>query len=121
MQKHKVKFDYEPYQLEYFSRVQGGECVECGSRVVHKIRWYTPDFYLPTQKLIVEAKGKFTSQNRTKMLDVIRAWPELDIRMWFMYDNKLDKWSTVRYSDWCQKHNVAYHVGLKELPKWMSK
>ncbi len=111
------KFEYEPFQLEYYSSVRGGECGDCGSRKVHKIRWYTPDFYIPNQKIVIECKGKFTSENRTKMLDVIASWPELDIRMWFMYDNKLTKKSKVRYSDWCRKHGITYHVG-KEYPKW---
>jgi len=114
----RVKFEYEPFQLEYFSKVRGGECEECGSRKVHKTRWYTPDFYVPRNKIIIEAKGKFMSANRTKMLDVIDAWPKYDIRMWFMYDNKLTKKSTVRYSDWCRRHGITYHVG-KELPPWV--
>lgn len=111
-----VVFEYEPFELEYFSKVRGGECASCGDRDVFKARWYTPDFVV--KRIIIEAKGKFTSENRTKMLDVIKAWPEYDIRMWFMYDNKLSKSSKVRYSDWCEKHGIKYHVG-KEAPPWI--
>jgi hypothetical protein len=113
-----VEFEYEPFQLEYFSKVRGGECHECGGRDVCKTRWYTPDFWIPEHNMVIEAKGKFTSENRTKQLDIIDAWPDLDIRMWFMYDNKLNKKSTVRYSDWCKRHGIVYHVG-KELPTWV--
>ena len=112
-----ITFEYEPFQLEYYSKVRGGECEDCGSKIVHKYRWYTPDFWIPSKSMVIEAKGKFTSENRTKMLDIIEAWPDLDIRMWFMYDNKLSKKSKVRYSDWAERHGVAYHCG-KELPSW---
>lgn len=112
-----VDFDYESIELEFHSRVRGGECEDCGSTSVHKVRWYTPDFVIEKKKVIIEAKGKFTSENRSKMLDVIRDHPEWDIRMWFMYDNKLTKKSTIRYSDWCERHNITYHCG-KEAPPW---
>lgn len=112
-----VTFEYEPFQLEYFSKVRGGECHECGGRDVCKTRWYLPDFYVPKNEIIIEAKGRFDGANRTKMLDVIEYWPQYDIRMWFMYNNKLTKKSTVRYSDWCDRHGITYHVG-KELPPW---
>ncbi len=113
-----VEYDYEPFQLEFMTRVRSGECHECGGREVYQVRWYTPDFWIKEHDCVIEAKGKFTQENRSKMLDVIKAWPELDIRMWFMYNNKLSKKSTVRYSDWCEKHGIVYHCG-KEAPSWL--
>jgi hypothetical protein len=112
-----VSFEYESIEMEFHSRVRSGTCNECGGTDVVKIRWYTPDFVLEDKKIIIEAKGKFTAENRTKMLDVIRDHPEWDIRMWFMYDNKLAKKSKIRYSDWCKKHGITYHCG-KEAPPW---
>lgn len=112
-----VSFEYEPIELEFHSRVRSGTCNDCGGTNVVKVRWYTPDFVIEDKKIIIEAKGKFTAENRTKMLDVVRDHPEWDIRMWFMYDNKLSKKSTIRYSDWCIKHGITYHVG-KEAPPW---
>jgi len=112
-----IEYEYEPFDLEYFSKVRGGECNDCGGHDVEKVRWYCPDFWVPDHQTVIEAKGKFTSENRTKMLDVIKAHPEIDFRMWFMYDNKLTKKSTVRYSDWCKTHGITYHVG-KEAPPW---
>ena len=112
-----IIYEYEPFDLEYFSKVRGGECNDCGSHDVEKIRWYCPDFWVPRHSTVIESKGKFTSENRTKMLDVIAAHPDINVRMWFMYNNKLHKKSTVRYSDWCEKHRVTYHIG-KEAPLW---
>ena len=114
-----VDYEYEPFQLEFMSRVRSGECEDCGGSEVYQVRWYTPDFWVPKHDVVIEAKGKFTRENRSKMLDVIKAWPELDIRMWFMYNNKLEKKSKVRYSDWAEKHGIVYHCGNKEAPKWL--
>lgn len=112
-----VDYEYEPFEMEFHSRVRSGLCDECGCTDVYKIRWYTPDFVIEDKKVIIEAKGKFTAENRTKMLDVIKDHPDWEVRMWFMYDNKLTKKSKVRYSDWCNKHGIVYHVG-KEAPPW---
>lgn len=121
LRREGVAFDYEPFNLEYYSKVRSGVCDECGGSTVYHKRRYLPDFWIPKHDVVVEAKGKFTSANRTKMLDVIRDWPEIEFIMWFMADNKLTKKSTTRYSDWCKKHGITYHVGLKEKPEWLTR
>lgn len=115
-----VTYEYEPFQLEYYSKQRSCVCEDCGCTIVYKRRWYTPDFWIPKHDLVIEAKGKFTAANRAKMLDVIRDWPDIEFVMWFMANNKINKASTTRYTDWCDSNGIKYHVG-KEAPEWLSK
>lgn len=125
-----VKYEYECYTLEYHEPIRGGWCGDCGGRNATKTRWYTPDFYLAQRcsdskndsrissrvdkGIYIETKGRFTAADRNKMLLVKQAWPDLDIRMVFMADNKISKWSETRYSDWCKKHGFPY--AFKDVP-----
>lgn len=78
---------------------------------------YTPDFTLGNG-IVVEAKGKFDAAARKKMALVIEQNPDRDIRMLFMRDNPITKTSKTKYSDWCEKRNVKYHVSLQgEVPE----
>lgn len=83
---------------------------------------YVPDFIITLscgRKIYIEAKGYFRPTDRIKMLAVKRMNPTLDIRIVFAVDNKLNKGSKSRYSDWCEKHGFPYAVGL--VPKnWMN-
>ena len=93
MEARGLAFEYEPkdghlgYMLEYF-----------------------PDFRLPNG-ILVEAKGFFDSEDRTKMLRVKMANPEKDIRFIFMANNKINPKSKTRYSDWCTKHGFLFFIG----------
>jgi len=81
-------------------------------------RKYTPDFFLPNG-IIVESKGKWSVEDRKKMLLVIEQNPELDIRMLFQYDNKLSKRAKQRYSDWCERKGIKY--AFKTIPEeWLN-
>jgi hypothetical protein len=73
-------------------------------------RKYTPDFFL-SNGIIIEAKGKWTLDDRKKMVNVIEQNPGLDIRMLFQYDNKLNRRAKTRYSDWCERRGIKYAVG----------
>jgi hypothetical protein len=101
LDKRKVKYEYEPYRLSY--TVQ---------------RKYTPDLKLPNG-VLVEVKGRFTSADRTKFLSVRDQHRHEDIRLLFQADNKLNKNSTTRYSDWCDKHDIIYHVGNTVPDEWL--
>lgn len=95
--KHRFTFEYEPEAYNYY--------------VEH---WYTPDWKIERKDgshFFVESKGWWKSQERTKLLKTLKEHPELDIRMLFQYDNKLNKGSKSRYSDWCKKHGIKYSVG----------
>lgn len=43
---------------------------------------------------------------------VIEQNPDKDIRLLFMRDNFISKTSQTRYSTWCQKRGIKYHVSL---------
>ena len=81
------------------------------------VKSYVPDFRLPNG-ILIEAKGFFSSEDRTKMLQVKRANPMADIRMVFKRDNKLNKKSPTRYSQWCERHGFKYHIGTTPPESW---
>lgn len=83
-----------------------------------KIRTYTPDLELENG-IIVEIKGRWTSQDRRKMGYVIEQNPELDIRMLFAIDNKISRTSRTRYSDWCDKRDIKYAIGKSVPEAWL--
>lgn len=75
---------------------------------------YTPDFTL-ANGVRIEGKGRFTPSDRTKLLAVKEAHPNLDLRLVFGCNNKLNKKSKERYFDWAEKHGFKY--SLREVPK----
>ena len=91
----KVKFTYEEEKIKY--------------EIPASTHVYTPDFLLPNG-VYIEAKGKFDVDSRKKMELIFKQHPDLDIRMLFMRNNFIQKTSKTRYSDWCEKRGVMYHV-----------
>jgi len=76
---------------------------------------YTPDFELPNG-IIIEAKGRFTSSDRSKHLRIKEQHPELDIRFVFSNsNNKLNKNSSTTYAGWCERYGFRYSD--KTIPK----
>ena len=76
--------------------------------VLHEDKTYTPDFILPNG-VIIEAKGRFTLEDRKKHLAVQKQKPDLDIR--FVFSNsrsKLYKGSKSTYASWCEKFGFQY-------------
>jgi len=70
--------------------------------------------------IYIETKGLFTSENRKTILLSKEANEELeDIRLIFMRDNKIHKKSTMRYSTWCENHNIKYSVGAFVPNEWL--
>lgn len=102
MKKLGVKFDYEPIALPFVIK-----------------RKYFPDFYIPSKKLYIEAKGKLDADTKAKMIAVKEAHPELDIRIVFMRgSNKLSKSSKKTYMDWAALHGFPAADG--EIPaEWL--
>lgn len=107
-----VKFQYEQYSYQYEEplRKNKAKCGDCGSTNLTRLGWYTPDFFLPNGT-IIEAKGKFSAADRRKMLAVIAQHPKERFVMCFMRDNKIDRRSSTKYSDWCQANGIDYSVG----------
>jgi hypothetical protein len=97
-----VEFEYESTKIEYM-----------------KIATYTPDFILPNG-IIVETKGLWTSEDRTKHLLIREQHPELDVRLCFMNArNKIRKGSKTTYALWCEKKGIKYCD--KTIPKsWLN-
>jgi hypothetical protein len=65
--------------------------------------------------VLFEAKGRFTRHDRTKMLAVKKAHPDLDIRLVFQRNNPIYKGSKTRYLDWAKAHGFPASV-FPELP-----
>jgi hypothetical protein len=78
---------------------------------------YKVDFDLG--KFIIEYKGQFTSEDRTKHLLIKSQHPSLDIR--FVFDrasNYLNKNSDTTYSDWCDQYGFKWAEKIIP-PEWL--
>lgn len=97
-----------------------GICLDCSGRKVGQKRRYRPDFYIPEFDFYIELKGAFSSRDRTKMLAVRKANPDIDFRILLLADNKINKNSEKRYSDWCNEHEWVWYLGRNPPDKWFS-
>lgn len=81
----------------------------------HKIGWvdfkartYTPDFIL-ANGIIIETKGYFKPEDRTKHLLIKEQYPELDIRFVFTRaKTPIRKGSKTTYAMWCEKNGFKW-------------
>ncbi len=107
---HPVRSDFERQVAESL-RYYGIPYQYEGKRVryvVQRDAIYTPDFILPNG-IIIEAKGYFGSEDRSKHLQIKEQRPDLDIRFVFQNPNqKLYKGSKTRVRDWCEKHGFRW-------------
>ena len=80
---------------------------------------YTPDFVL-RNGIIIEAKGLWYPEDRTKHLLVRDSHPDLDIRLCFQNPFlKIRKGSKTTYAAWCDKKGIRWCD--KVLPRsWLS-
>jgi hypothetical protein len=94
LKENNVPFKYEKVKIEWEDLMY---------------RTYTPDFLLENG-IIIEVKGRFTSDDRRKHLAVKKQHPNLDIR--FVFENsrrKLSKGAKTTYGQWCEKHGFQYY------------
>jgi hypothetical protein len=80
---------------------------------------YTPDFPLPNG-IIIETKGRFTTEDRQKHLLIKAQHPDKDIR--FVFSNsrtRIRKGSPTTYADWCDKHGFLFADRLIP-PEWFN-
>ena len=100
----KVKFGYEETVIEYTVPARQSK--------------YTVDFTLPNG-ILVETKGRWTSEDRKKHLLIKKQHPELDIRFIFQSaKTKIRKGSKTTYSDYCDKHGIVW--AEKKVPEsWL--
>lgn len=82
-------------------------------------RKYIPDFTL-SNGVVVEAKGRFTSTDRTKMLRVKLENPNVDIRLLFQRaNNRLTKSpNSLTYWQWAEKHGFPWAEGERIPLDW---
>lgn len=86
-----VEYEYEKVKLPY--------------QIEHT---YNPDFNAKNG-IIIECKGLFTSEDRSKHLAVKKQHPGIDVRFVFSRSNSpLYKGSKSTYAMWCQKHGYPY-------------
>ena len=91
MEKSGIEFEYETKRIPYLRQAK-----------------YIPDFVLPSG-IIIEAKGRLTQEDRSKMRLVKQQNPELDIRFVFTRSSaKLSKISKTTYGQWAEKYGFKY-------------
>ena len=103
--ERKIDFEYETKKITYVEPL--------------KVRTYTPDLTLFDEELIIEVKGRWTAIDRRKMGEVLEQNPELNIKMLFHKDNTISRNSRTRYSDWCRKRQIDYHIGIDVPQEWI--
>lgn len=69
--------------------------------------------------MILEVKGRLTGADRVKMKAVKELHPTLDIRLVFDKNNKLNKKSTTRYSDWADSIGMKWCL-VGDLKEWLT-
>jgi len=119
--ERKIKYKYEPLSLEYHLKTRLATCRECGSHNCWELHHYIPDFWLPDYEFYIETKGKFTPPMRRKMVAVKMDNRDIDLRLVFMRDNKLDKRSPTRYSSWADKFGFRACVGDRIPEEWIER
>lgn len=105
LKKKKVEYEYETLKIPY--------------TVPASNHTYTPDFLIKRNGVIVETKGRFTTEDRKKHLLIKEQHPNLNIRFVFSNVNaKLSKRSKTTYAKWCEKHGFLY--ADKQIPEeWL--
>lgn len=79
-------------------------------------RHYTPDFTVPEKAMMIEVKGRFLPEDRSKMLLVRQNYPNLDIRLVFDNPNaKLSRNSSTTYAQWAEKIGFKW-CSTKDFP-----
>lgn len=115
--KSGIKFEYEPYKIPYRRRVVMGVCGKCGEFNVYQRQNYLPDFVLENG-VVIEVKGRLTARDRSKLLAVKSQHPEIDLRIIFGANNKLNKNKPKRYMNWASENNIK--AAIKMIPEsWL--
>ena len=71
-------------------------------------RQYVPDFEL-SNGILIETKGRFTSEDRSKIRRVVQDDPKLVLILVFSRPyNTLSKKSRTTYGDWCTKNSIVW-------------
>ena len=110
------------FEQEVNARLQGIDARYEEKKISYEVlttRFYLPDWILPAQAIVLEAKGRFTKEDRDKMLLVKRKYPDLDIRLVFMsLKEKVGRTATV--ADWCKKNGFPCCKGPEIPESWLN-
>lgn len=123
LKRRKIKFEYETETYVYQLPISKAECNACHSTDISGSYTYTPDFILPKQGLIVEAKGLFSRRDRDKTLAVLQSNNAItrdNFRLLFMQNRKLSPKATKRYADWCDDHEIIWAMGPEIPEEWVN-
>ena len=73
-----------------------------------RLSTYTPDFILPNG-IIIETKGRWVTEDRSKHLLIKEQYPDIDLRFVFQNaNNKIRKGSQTTYAQWCEKNDIKW-------------
>lgn len=102
LEAKRVQYEYEKERITY-----------------HRTCYYLPDFKLPNG-IFIEAKGRFTKEDRGMLLKVKKQHPDLDIRLVFSRSKaRISKESSTTYAQWCERWGFPY--ADKQIPEeWLS-
>lgn len=86
------------------------------------VKEYVPDFLMLARSgkaILIECKGHFPSNQRTKMIAVKKAHPDLDIRFLFVNaSERLGKRSKQNYGQWATKNSFKWSEGTTIPKSW---
>jgi hypothetical protein len=108
--EHKISDMLTESQIEF-----GYETTTIKYTIPERKSKYTVDFTLPNG-ILVETKGRWTTEDRKKHLLIRQQYPELDIRIVFQSaKSKIRKGSNTTYADFCDKHGIIW--AEKKIPE----
>lgn len=95
------------------------EALKVAYKVPETAHTYTPDFYVMSNGLLIETKGRFVAADRKKILLIKAQHPELEIRLVFSNSKqKISKGSKTTYGMWCEKNGITY-ADFKDRETWL--
>ena len=100
-----IAYRYEPFRIPY---------------IPSKVKHYTPDVLLLANYIIIETKGRFTTADRQKHIEIKAQHPDRDIR--FVFSNsrsRISKQSQTTYAAWCG-HKGFLYADKAIPPSWLT-
>lgn len=104
LSQQSIPFEYETVVIPYVKRPAT----------------YRPDFLLLSNGILIESKGYFLSEDRTKHLLIRDQHPDLDIRFVFSNSkNRLSASSRTTYAAWAQRNKFLF-ADRSIPPAWIN-
>ncbi len=73
------------------------------------MKHYLPDWIDEENKRIIEAKGRFTTEDRQKHRLIKEQYPDWEVTIVFQDARRtIAKRSKTTYADWCDKHGIKW-------------